>query len=389
MNEGARRSQAGPLVLRSESWGGLLLDQRHDRIWGFGGPEFAALSAAVAGRSLPSDRSPSLDAFLNAYGPEAPGKDNPYLWDSEYFFGPLPARETCKLQAPISVSWSITNRCQSTCGYCCTSSHPKAHPGGTYEAAVRSIDLLAQWGALRLIVGGGEPLLRDDILQVLEHARARGLRPTIATNGLSLLEMDVASLANAVMLVQVSLDSLEEPVYRLVRGTRGGAATVTKAIRELCRLGIPVRVVTVLTRHNERHLEALANFLSDEGVGQWFVFLVQPSGRAAIHFERHPPLDFSGAVATLAELDARHPALSISLWGAQAEDQLAVTLDSQGDLSLHHYGTGSTETLLRLDMAEPEALETIWARVSPEAQWTTLVNFTRASRRISRFAEET
>ena len=386
---------APALRLRSEPWGGLALDRRHDRVWGFGREEFASLRAAEpeAVEARPTDDlatavnrsgdSPLMEEFLASYGPDAEGLANPYaVWGSEYFIGTAPSPEECRLRAPISVSWSVTNRCQSACKYCCTESHPRAHYGIDTDSLLHSVDLLAQWGALRLIVGGGEPLLRDDILTVLDHANRRGLRPTLATNGLSVPDMDPSSLRDVVMLMQVSLDSLREPVYRALRGTRDGVTRVVSAIRALRRLSIPVRVVTVLTQKNEEDLESLADFLNDEGVHQWFVFVVQPSGRGSLRFENYRPLNLDGAIQRLAELDDRHDQLSVSLWGAQPEDQLAVALDSTGELTLHDYGTGLHQRLTNLDRAEVSDLDEMWRQVPPSAQWNMLVNFTRADRRV-------
>jgi organic radical activating enzyme len=383
------REVLGRVVFREERWGGLLLDQRHDRVWGAADPHFACIRSAFSGGAGPrgDEDEPSRQArqFVERYGPGAPGDANPYHLET-FFFGDLPAEPDFQLEAPISVSWCITNRCQSACTYCCTESHPGAHDGLSPEDTLRVVDSLADWGALRLIIGGGEPLLRPDLPRVLERAAERGLAPTLATNGLLLPEADISVLSQTLMLAQVSLDSLDDQVYARLRGTRNGVSRVRQGLARLVAAGVPVRVVTVLSRGNEREIEAIADYLAALGVGQWFVFVVQRSGRARRRFDRHFPSDLDGCVDRLAEVSARHADLSVSIWGTSSDDQLAVYVTSHGKLELHDYGSGESRSLASMAGASQEDLARLWRQVDRRAQLTTLRNFTSPTRRPAALA---
>lgn len=376
---------SGPLVLRQENWGGLILDQRHDRIWGASEEMFGRILSAC----LPPDRTPAevsrgpeesdCAGFLARYGPGASGHLNPYRL-SEFFLGNLPRSDGFDLAAPISISWCITNRCQSTCVFCCTDSHPGAHHGLSTEENIRIVDRLAEWGVLRVIIGGGEPLLRTDLPVILQHAADRGIRPTIATNGLIVPAIDLAPFRETVMMMQVSLDSLDDSTYHHIRGTQAGATRVKEAIRFLAEAAIPTRVVTVLTQLNEGELEELGDYCAATGVAQWFVFFVQPSGRARRDYQSLVPKRTSDCIDRLRSVAAKHANLSVSLWGTSSDDQLAVYVTSEGRLELFDYGTGLNEVLASLSDCGPSDLRRVWASVRPHAKYSTLVNFTSGAR---------
>lgn len=381
-----RRERFGPLVLRRERWGGLVLDERHDRIWGFATPEFEHMLARFRGKPtppIPITTNTFLEDFLAIYSPEATESPNPYRWGGPHFIGKQPPQRGFELSAPISLSWSITNQCQSTCGYCCTNSHAKAHSGLSIKDTLRAIDLFAKWGVLRLIIGGGEPLIRTDLLEILDQSLASGLRPTLATNALDLTKMDLDRIGKMVMLFQISLDTLDELTYTRLRGTRGGVALVMCAIRELHARSLPIRVVTVLTKENQDDLEAIGHFLIEEGVRQWAVFLVQPSGRARRGFERFEPQYLTDIYQRLATLEASTPELSISFWGDMEDDQIAIYVDSKGHLQQFSYATGVGRELARLSQANIVDIEQSWHELPSQSKWSTLINFTRTERRIS------
>ncbi|HEU5268379.1 MAG TPA: radical SAM protein, partial [Jatrophihabitans sp.] len=78
--------------------------------------------------------------------------------------------------------YAITDGCNLRCPYCYASSE-KCLPGELNTA--ESMDLvsqIAELGTQTLVFTGGEPMLRKDLFQIVEHARSCGLRTNIITN---------------------------------------------------------------------------------------------------------------------------------------------------------------------------------------------------------------
>jgi molybdenum cofactor biosynthesis enzyme MoaA len=361
-----------------------VLDGRHDRIWGFGREQYAVALEAFAGAPEKSSEPQDVDLrrFLRLYGPAGAGDTNPYRLD-RFFIGNLPDESNFRLHAPISISWCITNRCQSACVYCCTESHPTADSGLSTAENLEIVQRLADWGILRLIVGGGEPLLVPDLGTVLERAADLGIRPTLATNGLLISDANLDVLRKTIMLAQVSLDSLEDAKYAYLRGTKGGLERVKVGLQLLRDARVPIRVVTVLSEPNAAEIEQIGDYAASVGARQWFVFAVQPSGRAARNFSKWKPRDLPSYTRRLVEVGNRHPEMSVSLWGTSSQDQTAIYVTSRGQLEIHDYGTGQSAFLSSLEGAPSHEIERVWSNVDARTQRATLLNFTRSERNPS------
>ena len=88
------------------------------------------------------------------------------------------------LTGPEAVHWAITYRCHAACPDCYAARHRRAETVELSTAeALGLVDRVGEWGTFQLAIGGGEPLLRDDLPVVVSHARKRGLAVHVTTNG--------------------------------------------------------------------------------------------------------------------------------------------------------------------------------------------------------------
>ncbi|HOF90116.1 MAG TPA: radical SAM protein, partial [Armatimonadota bacterium] len=82
------------------------------------------------------------------------------------------------------VVWNVGQRCNLRCVHCYAHSRDLEYTGElTHEEGRRLLDDLAAFGAPVMLFSGGEPLMRPDILALIRHARERGMRAVISTNG--------------------------------------------------------------------------------------------------------------------------------------------------------------------------------------------------------------
>jgi radical SAM protein with 4Fe4S-binding SPASM domain len=109
---------------------------------------------------------------------------------------PLPSGNGFTLSAPETVHLAITARCNFHCPGCYVPRQPVGAELSTEELR----HLIDQWAEMRvfqLAVGGGEPLLRDDLFEVLTYAHRQGIVPNLTTNGTLLTPETVHQLEEA------------------------------------------------------------------------------------------------------------------------------------------------------------------------------------------------
>src|SRR5207247_4501376 len=94
------------------------------------------------------------------------------------------------------VVWNATKTCNLECVHCYADAEIKRFAGElSTEEAQRMIEDLASINSPALLISGGEPLVRPDILDLAEYATALGVRVTFSTNGTLIDEKKAARIA--------------------------------------------------------------------------------------------------------------------------------------------------------------------------------------------------
>jgi cyclic pyranopterin phosphate synthase len=191
---------------------------------------------------------------------------------------------------------SVIDQCNFRCTYCM----PKDVFTKDYRflsAAERlSFDELTtlagafvRLGVDKIRLTGGEPLLRKDLERLIERLAAMTTRSgtpvelALTTNG-SLLAAEARALkAAGLQRVTVSLDSLDDDVFRQMNGVDFPVSRVLEGIEAACAAGLaPVKVNTVIERGvNEHQIVPLARYFRHSGVAVRFIEFMDVGGAAA------------------------------------------------------------------------------------------------------------
>jgi GTP 3',8-cyclase len=169
---------------------------------------------------------------------------------------------------------SITDRCNFRCVYCM----PKEVYGRdytflprrdllTFEEIVRLAGVFARLGLEKIRLTGGEPLIRRDVERLVEMlASIPGLDLTLTTNG-ALLAQKAQALRDAGLgRITVSLDSLDDEVFRAMNDVDFPVQTVLEGINAAAAAGLPVKVNAVVKRGvNEDSVLPMARRFRDQG----------------------------------------------------------------------------------------------------------------------------
>lgn len=189
--------------------------------------------------------------------------------------------EKASERRPIVV-WNITRKCNLQCVHCYNDSGPgkTSHEISTVEAK-GVIDDLARFGVPSILFSGGEPLLRHDLFELMEHAIGKGVHAVISTNGTLIDEKRAEQIQHlGVSYVGVSLDGIG-PVNDRFRGVSGAFEQAVRGIRNCQQAGVRVGLRLTLTKRNVQELEGLFAFFEAEGIERACFYHLVPSGRGA------------------------------------------------------------------------------------------------------------
>lgn len=162
-------------------------------------------------------------------------------------------------RVPFLVSWNLTFHCNLRCAYC-YSPYLK-YPELKTPELLAGIDEMHALGMRYVTFSGGEPLLRNDIGEIVRHCKRRGITTFISTNG-ALLPRRIDQVAGVDRLT-ISLDGPAE-IHDAVRGA-GAFEAAVGAVRLARSRGIPVALTCVLSQRNLDAADAVLEIAREHG----------------------------------------------------------------------------------------------------------------------------
>src|SRR4030042_2577021 len=165
------------------------------------------------------------------------------------------------------VVWHVGRRCNLRCVHCYSGARDRRYEGELDTAEGKAlIDDLAGFGVPVILFSGGEPLMRPDILELIAHARARGVRSVLSSNG-TLITAELARELKGLQLsyVGVSLDGLE-PTHDRFRGVEGAFARAMAGLRNCRGGGVKGGVRFTINRRNAQDIPGIFRLLVEEDI---------------------------------------------------------------------------------------------------------------------------
>jgi MoaA/NifB/PqqE/SkfB family radical SAM enzyme len=181
---------------------------------------------------------------------------------------------------PRIVSWNITGACHLRCAHCYLDAR-RPWPGElTTEEGLRLIDQMAEAGTELLILTGGEPLLRKDLLTLSRHAAQKGIHVVLGTTGMHItLEMARSLRESGVAAAGISIDSLDPARHDAFRGVPGAWRGAVRGIESCREAGLDVVVHTTALKMNQREIPEIVRFASGKGARAFHLFFLVCTGR--------------------------------------------------------------------------------------------------------------
>ncbi|MBU6315567.1 MAG: mycofactocin radical SAM maturase [Acidobacteria bacterium] len=193
------------------------------------------------------------------------------------------------LDAPICLTWELTYACNLQCVHCLSSSGQRDPRELSTAEAKRVLDDLRDLQVFYINIGGGEPMVRRDFFELVEHSVSNGIGVKFSTNGAFIDAEKARRLAAMDYLdIQISLDGVDAATNDAVRGT-GSYDMARRAMDNLAAAGFgPFKISVVVTRQNVPQLDAFKS-LADSYGAQLRVTRLRPSGRGVDSWDHlHP-----------------------------------------------------------------------------------------------------
>jgi len=186
---------------------------------------------------------------------------------------------------PFTVAWEITRACALACIHCRAEAQPTRDPRElTTEEGFRLIDDFVTIGKPILIITGGDPMMRPDLLDLIRYASAQGLRVALSPSATTLVTRErlQATRDAGVARTQISLDGSRPEVQDAFRGRSGSFQRTLEILEDIRSLGMSLQVGTTVTRHNIDDLPAISEVVARAGAVMWSLFFLVPTGRGRI-----------------------------------------------------------------------------------------------------------
>ena len=207
-----------------------------------------------------------------------------------------------KRDLPVLSEIALTYRCQNKCLFCYAESPnrgTKVREMSTSEVKTIIDRIFDDAHCPTVSFTGGEPTLRDDLPELIRHAKSRGMRVNLITNGLKCADPDyVAQLKEAGLdSAQVSLEGHNPQVHDAVVRHPGAFERTTKAVHSLREAGIHTHTNTTICGSNRAHLLELVDYIADQLHSEYFSMNVMIStGTALKHGEEEVTYTELGAI---------------------------------------------------------------------------------------------
>jgi MoaA/NifB/PqqE/SkfB family radical SAM enzyme len=167
---------------------------------------------------------------------------------------------------PHHAQWLITRKCNYRCRGCNVWKEQDKRELSTEEIR-KGLDILKELGIVEIVLSGGNPLLREDAVKIIEYA-SKLFITTVYDNG-SMAAKKIDALRN-VDFAAISIDSLDEAKNDYIKAVPGAWKKAMEAVETLHEEGINVSVTPTISQQNLYEIVDITNYFTKKGIPVWY-----------------------------------------------------------------------------------------------------------------------
>lgn len=181
-----------------------------------------------------------------------------------------------KERIPIGGTIEITHRCNLNCVHCYCN-HDTTKTEMSLKEICGILDEITNAGCLWLLLTGGEPLLREDFLDIYTYAKKKGMIITLFTNG-TLITPYVADYLKDYppFVIEISLYGARKETYEEITGVSGSFERCIQGINLLRERKLPLKLKTMAMTLNQDEVLDIESFARKRGLKFRFDAAINP-----------------------------------------------------------------------------------------------------------------
>ena len=195
------------------------------------------------------------------------------------------SRDLHKNRISCLTVWNLTKKCNLTCKHCYISAQDRfAKNELSTKEAKKTIDQLKKINAGMVLFSGGEPLLRNDLFELIDYAKKNNVKCALSTNGTLITEKTAKDLkATGIIYAGISIDG-NEKVHNRFRGD-GSFKKSIQGITNCKKAGIPVGIRFTVNKLNYKSLPDIFDIIEQYEIPRFCMYHLVYSGRAEANLD--------------------------------------------------------------------------------------------------------
>jgi len=166
-----------------------------------------------------------------------------------------------KRRIPLRVMFELTYRCNFYCKHCYVPFSYRKHKELETKEVFSILDQLADIGCFYLGFTGGEPFMREDILDILFYARKKGFEVIVYSNGSLIDEKTAKELARLrPNKIDITIPAVSAAAFERISGVKGSRERVFKAIELLHGKKVNMGFKSCVLKENENEIKDIEDF---------------------------------------------------------------------------------------------------------------------------------
>ncbi|MBF0252422.1 MAG: radical SAM protein [Candidatus Omnitrophica bacterium] len=181
---------------------------------------------------------------------------------------------------PKLIAWEMTTDCGLSCVHCRIGRETYQNEPLSTDEGKKLLDSIASKYKPIIIMTGGDPLLREDFLELAEYGTSLGLKMVVASCGYGITPELVNKMQTAgIMAVSLSIDGADEKTHDTFRQAPGSFKKIIEAAGILKLSGMPFQINTTITKLNSGSIDEIFELAKGLGAKQFHPFLFVPTGK--------------------------------------------------------------------------------------------------------------
>ncbi len=180
---------------------------------------------------------------------------------------------------PLFINFQITRKCNLNCMHCGFNAGEERIRELTLDEIIEVVNELYYLNCKKIQITGGEPLLREDVFDIINYTSSLGIDTQILSNGFYITEEVVTKLKNSgISGVGISLDGLKKS-HDTFRRFDGAFEKVIDALKLLIKNNIRTNVLTTVNKLSLHELDELYTLLHGLKINNWIIQTTARVGR--------------------------------------------------------------------------------------------------------------